>query len=309
MFRVRRPHPKQERLPAGLRHAGDEPLGGHLAELDTADTEQADVALRTAGDLAAVVLADGIRVAGQLRKGDPRLLVIHLAALHGSSDLLALMGVTLGELLTLHLAGLHRFFCHVLVLFCVLERKAELAEQGISLLVGRSRRNEGDLHAEDLGDLVDVDLREDDLLADAQGVVALAVELLVDALEVADTRQGDGDQTLEELVHLRVAQRHAHADGHALTQLEVRDILARTGLDGLLTGDERQLGFGHVDEFLVGDSLAHTLVDDDLLKLRALHDGRVAELLHKGRDDLLLILGLECRYVSHYLISSPDFLA
>jgi len=40
--------------------------------------------------------------------------------------------------------------------------------------------------AEDLGDLVDVDLREDDLLGDAEGVVALAVELLVDTLEVAN---------------------------------------------------------------------------------------------------------------------------
>ena len=34
----------------------------------------------------------------------------------------------------------------------------------------------GNLHTEDLGDLVDIDLREDDLLGDAEGVVALTVE-------------------------------------------------------------------------------------------------------------------------------------
>ena len=33
-------------------------------------------------------------------------------------------------------------------------------------LVSRSRRNERNLHTEDLGDLVDIDLREDDLLGD-----------------------------------------------------------------------------------------------------------------------------------------------
>ena len=101
----------------------------------------------------------------------------------------------------------------------------------------------------------------------------------------------------------------AHADGHPLAEFEVRNVLARLGLDGFLACDLRQLRLCDVDEFLVGDGLAHTLVNNDLLEFRTLHDARVAELLHKGRYDLLLILCLECRYVCHYLISSPDFLA
>ena len=304
-----KPPPGERPLPACLGHARDQTLGGHLAELNTADAEQADVTLGATRDLAAVVLADGIRVAGQFRQCDPSLLVVHFAGLHLGCDLLALMSIAVGELLTLHLARFHRFFCHGLVLFSVLERQAEFAEQRIGLLVGLGRGYEGDLHAEDLGDLVDVDLREDDLLGDAEGVVALSVELLVDTLEIADTGKCDCDQSLQELVHPGVAQRHAHTDGHALAQLEVGDVLARTRLHGLLTGDLRQLGLGDVDELLVGDGLAHALVDDDLGELRALHDARVTELLHKGRLDLLLVLGLECRYVCHYLISSPDFLA
>ena len=51
-------HPKI--LPACFRNAGDQTLRSHLAELDTADAEQADIALGTARDLAAVVLADRI---------------------------------------------------------------------------------------------------------------------------------------------------------------------------------------------------------------------------------------------------------
>ena len=94
-------------LPAGLRNARDQTLRGHLAELDTADAEQADVAFGTPRDLATVVLADGIRVARQFLQGDPGLLVVHLTALYLCGDPLALVSVTLCELLTLHFALLH----------------------------------------------------------------------------------------------------------------------------------------------------------------------------------------------------------
>ena len=102
-----------------------------------------------------------------------------------------------------------------LVLFCVFERKAEFAEQSVSLFVGLRAGHEGDLHTEELRDLVDVDLREDDLFGDTERIVALAVELLVDTLEVADTRQCYSDQTLEEFVHLVGAERYHDADRHA----------------------------------------------------------------------------------------------
>ena len=45
-----------------------------------------------------------------------------------------------------------------------LERKTELGEKGVSLLIGLGRGNECDLHTMDTGVLVDVNLREDDLL-------------------------------------------------------------------------------------------------------------------------------------------------
>ena len=44
-------------LPAGFLHAGDEALGCHLAELDTADAEHPHITLRSSGERAAVVHA------------------------------------------------------------------------------------------------------------------------------------------------------------------------------------------------------------------------------------------------------------
>src|SRR5690348_14196549 len=81
------------------------------------------------------------------------------------------------------------------------EREAERGEQGARLVVRLRRRGDGDVHAPERVDLVVLDLGEDDLLADAQAVVAPAVEGAVrHAAEVADARHGDVHQPVEELV-------------------------------------------------------------------------------------------------------------
>src|SRR6185436_16504085 len=46
---------------------------------------------------------------------------------------------------------------------------------------------------------------------------------------------------------------------------------------------------GLLDQLVVGDRLAEAHVDDDLLQLGHLHGVLVAELLHQGRDHLLLV--------------------
>src|SRR5712691_8880043 len=58
------------------------------------------------------------------------------------------------------------------------EREIECFEQLARLLVGARGGADGDVHAPDLGRLVVVDLREDDVLLDAERVVATAVEAL-----------------------------------------------------------------------------------------------------------------------------------
>src|SRR5688572_27223175 len=75
-------------------------------------------------------------------------------------------------------------------------------QQRLRLCVSFCGRADHDIHAANLIDLVVIDLREHQLLLEAQGVVAPSVEALAaDAAEVADARQRDGDQAIQELVH------------------------------------------------------------------------------------------------------------
>ena len=61
----------------------------------------------------------------------------------------------------------------------------------------------------------------------------------------------------------------------------------------MLAGDDRHLFDRFFDTLGVATSFAKSHVEDNLDKLRAFHDGRVAELFHEFRDDLFLILRLK----------------
>src|SRR3982751_3933268 len=125
----------------------------------------------------------------------------------------------------------------------VLEREAERREQRARLVVGLGGGVECDVHAADRVDLVVLDLGEDDLLLHAEAVVAAAVERAVrHAAEVADARDGDVDQPIEELVHAGAAQRHHAADREVGADLEVGDRFPRLSDHGLLAGDARHVG-------------------------------------------------------------------
>src|SRR3546814_16246665 len=85
----------------------------------------------------------------------------------------------------------------------VLKRHAESVQESLGFLVRLRSRADDDVHATDLVDLVVVDLREDQLLLEAEGIVAATVEALArNAAEVADARQRDVDQGGEEPVHV-----------------------------------------------------------------------------------------------------------
>ena len=83
-----------------------------------------------------------------------------------------------------------------------LEWQTECCEESVCLFVSLGCGYECDLHAMDPRVLVDVDLREDDLLLETERVVTLSVHLLGDTVEVSDSREGDADEPLEEFVHL-----------------------------------------------------------------------------------------------------------
>src|SRR4051794_34871606 len=155
------------RSPTRLRHAGDHPVVRELAQADPAEAELAVDGTRPATAAAARVLA-GLVLGGAL-------LAHPLGGLrHGGRQLLrgdgfVVEGLEAGRTA---LAG---------------ERHAEGIQQSEGLGVGSSGRRERDVETAHLVDLVVIDLREDDLLANAHRVVATPVERArVQAAEVAD---------------------------------------------------------------------------------------------------------------------------
>src|SRR5690606_1875536 len=176
------------------------------------------------------------------------------------------------------------------------ERHAEVTHQRQPLLVVRGSGHEGDVHALHLLDLVDVDLGEDDLLTQPEGVISAAVEGLGGhALEVADAGERHAAQAVDELVHAVATEGHRAADGLALAQLEVRDGLPGTGDDGTLAGDDRQLLHRRLEDLVVGERLTQTHVDDDLLEARRLHGVLEVQLLEQRGNALLAVAGLHPR--------------
>src|SRR5260221_8293283 len=89
-----------------------------------------------------------------------------------------------------------RLLGHALLIpsFFARERKAEGDEQCAGLFVGARAGRDGDVETANRSDRVVVDLRKNDLLADAERVVAAAVERRrIEPAEVADAREGDRD--------------------------------------------------------------------------------------------------------------------
>src|SRR5437870_10928738 len=160
------------------------------------------------------------------------------------------------------------------------ERHPEAAQQRARLFVRPRRRADRDLHAAEAVDLVVLDLREDKLLLETERVVTAPVEALVgNALEVADARERDRDELLEEVPHALPAKGHLEADRHADTEPEVRDRFLGLRDDRALSGDLREVAGRRVHRLGVADGLTHADVEDDLLDHRDLHDVAVAELL------------------------------
>src|SRR5690606_2086116 len=97
-----------------------------------------------------------------------------------------------------------------------LEREAEGTQQGATLLIRLGGGHDRDVEAANAVDLVLVDLVEDRLLGDTEGVVTVAVELVrVEAAEVADARERERQQAVEELPGTVTTEGDVRADRHA----------------------------------------------------------------------------------------------
>src|SRR5271156_5860775 len=148
-------------LPASLHHAGNFSLERVTAETDAAHFELAEIAAGTPADAAAIALAD---------------LVLQLP---------------------LHFCELTRT-CHAFWFSLRSEGHAEQLEQLAALFVASCRGGDGYVHALDFVHPRVIDFREDQLVLDAQRVIAAPVERVRrQALKVADARQDDGRKAVE----------------------------------------------------------------------------------------------------------------
>src|SRR3981081_1978482 len=103
----------------------------------------------------------------------------------------------------------------------LLEWHAEARQQTAGLVVGAGCGHDRHFQPAELVDLVVVDLREDDLLAQAERVVAAAVKAFrVDATEVTDAGKRDVEQLVQEEPHAPAAEGRLDADRLPGAQLE-----------------------------------------------------------------------------------------
>src|SRR5918994_191699 len=276
--------------PARLRHAGDEALVRELAQADAAQPELAVDRTRAPAAPAAAVRPRGVlgRAVGPHDHGCLGHLLSGLLVLRGRG--LALEGLEAGRS---PVAG---------------EGHAESREERERLRVGLRVRRERHVEAAHLVDVVVVDLREDDLLPDAHRVVAAPVERpRVEAAEVAQAREGDRDEPVEELVRALVAQRDGEPDRHPLAELERGDGLARPADVRLLPRDVGQLLLRGLEHLGVLLGLADAHVERHLHQARGLHDRGVAELRHQGGADLVVVAVLDsCHVVRAQSSSAPE---
>src|SRR5690606_3576076 len=173
---------------------------------------------------------------------------------------------------------------------------------------------DSDVHTTYAVNLVHIDFMEHRLFGQTESVVAIAIELAIaQAAEVADTRQCQGDQAVNEFPHAIVTQGGVGTNWHAFAQLELCDRLASLGDHWLLTGNCGQIAYGAFNELRVLGCFANTHVHDNLGQGWYLHWVGVVELLLQSRADVSCVLSLQTWLdlggcFSHYR-SFPEALA
>merc|ERR1711881_463576 len=122
------------------------------------------------------------------------------------------------------------------------------------------------------------------------GIVTTPVKgFRVQTTEVANTRNGNGNQALEELVHTLATQGYLTANRPAFTDLEACNRLASVGYQGLLTGNCSHVRQGTIHRLTILGGLTYTHVQGDLGDLWHFHDITETKLFFQFGHDFVLI--------------------
>jgi len=299
-LRVELDHLDREAQAAGKRRllSGQLTEVSELAHTDAAHAEFAQVAPGAPATAAAPAVTSRAGVTGSLRNlliRFPLAPVVCRRILDDVGQLPPPLRVELDDLAAALVLHEVRLFCH-LHTYLLAEGKSECVEKRLAVIVIRCGRHQRDVHATHLDHLVIVDLRKNQLLRDAKAVVTASVEAAdVEPAEVTDSRDGERNQSVEELPHSITAQGDRGSDRHALADLEVRHRLAGTVDPWLLTGDDPEVGNGGVDQFGVLRGVTDSHVDDDLFQARDLHHVTQPEPVPQLGNHLVVVLLLESR--------------
>src|SRR6266403_1644287 len=254
-------------LPAGFHDAGNFSLERHAAETDAAHLKLADISAGPAADAAAVAHAN-----------------LELGLLEAFGDF--------------------RGACHLLCRSFFAQREAQALQKLAAFLVVLCRGGQGDVHTLDLVHAGVIDFREHQLVLEAQGVIAAAIESVGgQPAEVAHAGQHDVAEAVEKFVHLLAAQRDRAADRHALANLEIRDGLLCLGDDRFLAGDLPELDGSGVQQLCVLAGFAEADVQGDFLNLRHGHHVLPPKALHQRRHRFFSVLLMHSTHHAFFIPS------
>jgi len=152
----------------------------------------------------------------------------------------------------------------------------------------------------DLGSTDEVYLRKDNLLLNANAVVPLPVERLsTQAPEVADARDRNINQAIQEFIHPFPSQGDFATNRIACPDLEGRDANSGVTDYGLLPRDTLQIIHRVFQYLSVQQSLTNTHVQGYLADPRDRHRIRELQSLHNLRHGVSLIIFLEPTHLSY----------
>src|SRR5476651_1363582 len=179
-------------------------------------------------------------------------------------------------------------FLAIFLLQSVAEREFESTQQSAAFVIVLGSGGQGNVQTAESIDLVVVDFRENDLLFNAHAGVTTTIEGLgIQAAEVANPRQGDRQQTIQEFIHTIAAQSHFDADRPTFTDFKASDGFPSVSHNDLLTGDLFQVSNSVLDDFFVADRFAKTHVQGDLCNALNFYHVRQLKFFLKLRSDFL----------------------
>src|SRR5690606_25149331 len=131
----------------------------------------------------------------------------------------------------------------------VAEREFESTQQCATFIIRPSSGGQSNVQTAQSIDLVVIDFRENDLLFNAHAVVTTTIEGLgIQAAEVANPRQGDRQQTIQEFIHTIATQSNFNANRPSFADFEASDGFTGVSHNDFLTGDFFQVSYSVLDD-------------------------------------------------------------